>query len=36
MAHYIREVLYMGFSLSVSQADAVLRALKKDYRVYAP
>lgn len=26
----------MGFSLSVSQADAVLRALKKDYRVYAP
>ena len=31
MAHYIREVLN-----SVSQADAVLRALKKDYRVYAP
>lgn len=26
----------MGFSLSVSQADAVLRALKKDFRVYAP
>lgn len=26
----------MGFSLSVSQADAVLRALKKDFRVYEP
>ena len=26
----------MGVSLSVSQADAVLRALKEDYRVYAP
>lgn len=32
----IREVMNMGFSLSVSQADAVLQALKKDYRVYAP
>ena len=26
----------MGFSLSVSQADAVLHALKQEYRVYAP
>lgn len=26
----------MGFSLSVPQADAVLHALKQDYRVYAP
>lgn len=26
----------MGFSLTAAQADAVLSALKKDYRVYAP
>lgn len=26
----------MGFSLSVSQADAVLHVLKQEYRVYAP
>ena len=26
----------MGFSLTAAQADAVLSALKQDYRVYAP
>ena len=32
----IKEVSSMGYSLNITQADAVLEKLRKDYRVFAP